>query len=589
MLRLVRNLFRKTSRKAERSLQYRPTVERLEEREVLSISASEQLFIYLLNRARHNPQAYAREHNLSVSLSNVTPRAPLAVNPLLTKSAEFKANEMADYNYFSHQSAVTGKWPNQIAREAGYQLPSYFANDANYIESIAYGWGSGQQSGVATAAEALNLLLVDAGINPPGHRIHLLGMDDFFSQMKEVGVGHAYRSTTDRNTDYWAIHTGWVNSSDVFLTGVVYADANGNGRYDLNEGLSGVQVQAGGLSTTTNAAGGWSLKVNPNSTYTVTAAGGGFSGTSSARAAVGTNNVEVDFLSGRGALVNFVDPNAAGRPSVTAPGSTVATLRPTVAWTEAVNADHFELVVTNQATGQQMVDLTSLTATTYTPGGDWTQGTYRVKVRGINSDGNPGPWSAGRSFTVNIPRPSAPTVTGPESPTANTQPTITWNAVANAASYRVVLNNLTTGAKHVIDQSGLTGTSFTPSAALDYGTYRVFVRAINVVGEAGAWSVTRDFRIKPVLTPTITGPSATTTDTTPTFTWTAADGADFYALVLNNLTTGEKQVLLVNGITGTSYTPSVALAPGKYKVKVQGYKSNGLTGAWSVGWVFTIE
>src|SRR5205085_6328236 len=60
MLRLFRNLFKKTSRPAERSRQFRPTVERLEAREVMSVSASEQLFIYLLNRARHDPQEIGR-------------------------------------------------------------------------------------------------------------------------------------------------------------------------------------------------------------------------------------------------------------------------------------------------------------------------------------------------------------------------------------------------------------------------------------------------------------------------------------------------------------------------------------------------
>src|SRR5262245_20045375 len=86
MLRLFRNLFRQNSRKIIKPRQYRPTVECLEQREVMSVSGSEQLFIYLLNRARHDPAAYAQEQNLSVSLSGVEPRAPLALNNLLSNS-----------------------------------------------------------------------------------------------------------------------------------------------------------------------------------------------------------------------------------------------------------------------------------------------------------------------------------------------------------------------------------------------------------------------------------------------------------------------------------------------------------------------
>jgi uncharacterized protein YkwD len=51
------------------------------------------------------------------------PRPPLAVSNSLFTSAEFHADEMATYDYFAHQSAVTSDWPNKMARDAGYALP----------------------------------------------------------------------------------------------------------------------------------------------------------------------------------------------------------------------------------------------------------------------------------------------------------------------------------------------------------------------------------------------------------------------------------------------------------------------------------
>src|SRR5215471_2731898 len=102
----------------------RPQLERLEEREVLSVAPEEQLFVYLLNRARHDPVAYQQENSLPVDLGSVSPRPPLAVNDLLFNSSEFKAEEMATNNYFSHQSQVTGIWPNKLVRDNGYNLPS---------------------------------------------------------------------------------------------------------------------------------------------------------------------------------------------------------------------------------------------------------------------------------------------------------------------------------------------------------------------------------------------------------------------------------------------------------------------------------
>ena len=195
---------------------------------------------------------------------------------------------MATYNYFSHQSQVTGEWPNKMARDAGYPLPAFLLDSANNIESLAAGY--------ANAGAALDGLLVDAGISPPGHRIHLLGIDPFFADSREIGVGHAYSSSSTYK-DYWAIHTAYQNTTDEFVTGVVYNDSNGNGRYDLNEGLAGVTVSDGVTSTSTNAQGGWSLPVT-DGMYRVSASGPGFAGQATVPLTVAGQNVEVDFLSG---------------------------------------------------------------------------------------------------------------------------------------------------------------------------------------------------------------------------------------------------------------------------------------------------
>src|SRR5437762_1208744 len=60
-----------------------PSLERLEDRTLLSITAEEQSFIYLLNRARHDPAAYQQEAKLNADLSAVAPQPPLAVNDKL--------------------------------------------------------------------------------------------------------------------------------------------------------------------------------------------------------------------------------------------------------------------------------------------------------------------------------------------------------------------------------------------------------------------------------------------------------------------------------------------------------------------------
>lgn len=284
--------------------------ESLEDRLLLTIGAEEQLFVYLLNRARHDPVAYQQEQNLPVSLSDVTPQPPLAVNSALFDSTEFHANDMATRNYFAHTATPpVNLTPNEMATNAGYVLPDFYPVPGNNIESIGAG------NVINTAAEVLDLLIVDEGVPSLGHRVHLLAMNDFFADHREIGVGHALDLSSDLD-HYWAIHTAFSTSGDKFLTGVVFNDLNSNGRYDLNEGLSGVGVSVTGTpGTTTNAAGGWSVKVSGTPEVTVIASGGTFVGTSTATFTVPADSVEVDFISGNATgIINFAD-GLAGPPN----------------------------------------------------------------------------------------------------------------------------------------------------------------------------------------------------------------------------------------------------------------------------------
>jgi hypothetical protein len=384
-----------------------PHAIRLEERIVLTttVTPEEQLFVYLLNLARNNPAAYQHAQNLSVDLSGVAPQPPLAVNNELFASAQFHATEMATYNYFAHQSQVTGEWPNQMVRDQGYPLPmtapaggnSFYtlANNSNQVESIA--------AGTSTAQDTLNLLLVDAGENPPAHRIQLLAMDAFFQLDREIGVGQAYNASSTYG-NYWAIHTAFVDPSNEFLTGVVFNDQNNTGRYGLNEGLAGVTITVGNLHTTTNAAGGWSLPIT-NGQYVVTASGGAFTGTSSVPVTVSGSNVEVDFASGLSTgYVNFVKVSSPGltstsitssaNPSVSGQSVTfTATVSPSAATGTVAFMDGSVVLgmasisggVATYSTSSLGVGSHSITAS-YTPaaGSPWTGSGSMVLVEQIN-------------------------------------------------------------------------------------------------------------------------------------------------------------------------------------------------------------
>ena len=267
-------------------------------------TAEEAAFIYELNRARSDPQRYDTENSLAGLLNGVAAQPPLALNLNLVQSARFHSNEMASAGYFAHTSAVTGDQPNKMTRDAGYPLYSSWPDAANYLESLA-ALGSGGAGASYAATDALRALIIDAGVNPPGHRIHLLAMNAHNQSMREIGTGYAegahWSSGSPASAAYWSIHTGRRDTDPIWLTGVVYDDTNANGRYDEGEGLSGVTIAASGATTTSvqsQTGGMWMMQANMGST-TLTCSGGSFVGTATRTFTVGTANMAIDFASGR--------------------------------------------------------------------------------------------------------------------------------------------------------------------------------------------------------------------------------------------------------------------------------------------------
>jgi len=232
--------------------------------------------LYQLNGARWDPAGYAEASG--IDLQGTLPRPPLANNSQLTDSAAFKADEIAEYGYFAHQSPVTGMWPNELARDWGYALPAPFPDDTNNIESL--------HSGSPVPFNVLGSFAAS-----PSHRDHIFGQGWFGTHL-EVGVG---RSAVE---NVWAIHTAYREGAGVFLTGTVFDDLDGDGAMDSGEGLPGVTVTAGGLLTITNAGGGYSIEI-PAGKYTIAvSAGDGFEVTSTASIRVAGYNVNADFISG---------------------------------------------------------------------------------------------------------------------------------------------------------------------------------------------------------------------------------------------------------------------------------------------------
>ena len=83
----------------------------------------------------------------------------------------------------------------------------------------------------------------------------------------------------------------------VFITGVAYRDRNGNGSYDIGEGIAGITLtpDKGDWFAVTSTSGGFAIPVAANSgLYRLTATGRGID-PESATTTVGTDNVKLDW------------------------------------------------------------------------------------------------------------------------------------------------------------------------------------------------------------------------------------------------------------------------------------------------------
>ncbi len=178
---------------------------------------------------------------------------------------------------------------------------------------------------------------------------------------------------------------------------------------------------------------------------------------------------------------------------------------------------------------------------------------------------------------------TVPTFTAP--PLSATQrPTFSWSSISGAASYRLMVNNLSTGVSNVVNTT-VSATSFTPSVDLGIGRFSAWVRANTAGGVSLPWSVALNFRIE---TPVTVLPGAYLQPTPrPTIAWNALPGAHHYDVWVHNVTTG--QLLYRNSsVMGTSWTSATDLPLGLYRFWVRGIDAAGNAALWSTTREFVV-
>jgi hypothetical protein len=226
-------------------------------------------------------------------------------------------------------------------------------------------------------------------------------------------------------------------------------------------------------------------------------------------------------------------------------------------------------------------------------GSTFAIGATTVNCSASDNAGN----NASDSFTVTVNAVSATplTLSAPvNNSTASTAtPVFVWSADAAADSYEISVNDVT---GNVINSSYSAAalscsTSCSLSAPLNLAQGAVYWRVRAVYsGVAGPWSDIGNFTIE--LTPT--APTLTdignTSDSTPTYEWTASPLAVSYRLMVNDNTGNVLTVFHspseVGCAAGTglcSVTPSISLSPGTVYWEVRGVSATGHYGEVATG------
>lgn len=275
-------------------------------------------------------------------------------------------------------------------------------------------------------------------------------------------------------------------------------------------------------------------------------------------------------------------------PVISGPTALTSVSRPKITWNALDGALRYDVWISNISSGvSQIVRNINVPTNEFVPPENLGIGTYRVWVRAIDQQENPGFWSVARDFYVNTP----PVITSPTQTAGlanGTFPTIIWSAVPDATRYELWVNNLTTNRQRVIYLTGanaLSTTSYVSTENLSSGTYKIWVRALNAQGEAGLWSAAVVSTV--LAAPAITQPvGGGTFDTTPTFSWNAVTGATSYDLWVSDAKT-TTELIRNKFVKTTSFTALQDLPVGDYRVWVRAQSGTSFS-AWSPVTLFSV-
>ena len=192
--------------------------------------------------------------------------------------------------------------------------------------------------------------------------------------------------------------------------------------------------------------------------------------------------------------VSFTITESAAPPTVTAPTPNTTNSWPAITWTPVAGAATYDIEMDDVTNGRMgFVTAQGIATTVFRPAGPLLPGAYTVRVRSVDSGGIRSAWGADFSLTIDTAAVAELVRPLVDSSTASANVMFAWTSVTDAVVYELWVNNITTGTNRIIDETALTGLSFTPTTQLAAGEYRAWVRAIGPGSVAGFWSSEVEF------------------------------------------------------------------------------------------------
>ncbi len=299
-----------------------------------------------------------------------------------------------------------------------------------------------------------------------------------------------------------------------------------------------------------------------------------------------------------------VDVNAPAAPILLYPSdnSWIGNSRPTFQWENSSDdfsgVAYYEIEVDSDPNFASPVIKDTTTANNYTPSLNLSDGTYYWRVRAVDVANNTGSWSQVFVFFVDTSAPAPPTGIAPINIILNySLPQFSWTAADDNGSgvdyYEIQVSTSPDFSVIVISDS-TTETFYNASTPLPDGTYYWRVRAVDSVGNIGAWSDGYTFTIDttPPSPPQLLSPSnGEYLSSSPQLMWNESTdmyaGVDHYEIQVST-TSDFSNIVVEDSTLSTSYTLP-QLADGTYYWRVRAVDSVGNIGTWSDVFSFSID